>query len=644
MRVDLKKFLFVGAMADRSHFFKSAQELGVVEFIDPKGGAPGEQDACAHNLLAAIKVLRGLPPVEQEEVHHFFKRDAVVQKILSNRDQLEKLQEEARLLRLEISRIEIFGNFSMEDIRYIETEAKRTIQFFCAKINSPEKVWNFPEVIKIGVDDGLDYFVAINRKPTVYPGMIEIKIDAPAGVLQKQLNEKNDKIHAIETELKSLARYNSFLHQALSRRMDEVHLSAAQEQTEQLIDGNLFAVEGWVPVTQIALLGNLCGDMHVHHEQIAFEEKDRIPTCLENEGANRLGEDLVRIYDTPSITDADPSPWVLWAFTLFFGMIISDAGYGLIFLGLSIYFYYKFPKAQGVAKRTIKLAILLSCACVVWGLLTTSFFGIKIGLDNPLRKVSAISWLVEKKAEYHIAAKDEVYKEWVSKFPDLDKSHNAEAFLKNAMKPEKEGATFSYPLYEKFVDNILFELALLIGAIHVCCSLLRNIKRHWPAVGWVIFIIGAYLYFPVMLQATSIFNFLLHVPPKMAETIGLQMIYAGIGIAVVLGFIQKKLMGALEIMTMIQITSDILSYLRLYALGLAGMIMATTFNEIADMVGVFFGVFVILGGHLINMSLAIMSGVIHGLRLNFLEWYHYSFEGGGKLFKPLALLTRKSNI
>lgn len=642
MRVDLKKFLFVGALKDRARFFKTAQELGVIEFIDPKGRSAGEQDPHVHNLLSAIRVLRGLPPVEQEEVHNFFKRDAIVQKILSLRDQHGTLEEEVRLLRLEISRIEIFGDFSMDDIKYIETESKRVIQFFCAKVNAPEKVWNFPEVIKVGIADGLDYFIAINHQPKNYPGMVEIKIEAPASELQKQLDKKNEKLHSIEAELKSLARYNAFLHQALAQRMDEVHLTIAQEGTEQLLDGSLFAVEGWVPVTRSKLLGNLCKDMHVHCEEIAFEEKDRVPTCLENAGADRLGQDLVGIYDTPSITDADPSRWVLWAFALFFGMIIGDAGYGLIFLALSIYFYYKFPKAQGLAKRTIKLAILLSSVCLVWGLLTTSVFGIKIGLDNPIRKVSLISWLVEKKTEYHIQAKDEVYKEWVGKFPDLDKSHNAQAFLKNAMKPEKEGAVFSYPLYDKFVDNVLFELALFIGSIHICCSLLRNVKRHWPAIGWVIFLIGAYLYFPVKLQATSIFNFLFHIPPAVAGPLGLQMIYGGIGIAVVLGLIQKKLMGILEIMTMVQIVSDVLSYLRLYALGLAGVIMATTFNEIADMVGVFFGIFVILAGHLINMSLAIMSGVIHGLRLNFLEWYHYSFEGGGKLFKPLALLSKKS--
>jgi V/A-type H+-transporting ATPase subunit I len=192
------------------------------------------------------------------------------------------------------------------------------------------------------------------------------------------------------------------------------------------------------------------------------------------------------------------------------------------------------------------------------------------------------------------------------------------------------------------VDNILFEFAIFIGCLHVTFSLLRNIRRNWAAIGWVIFLAGAYLYIPVMLHATSFLNFLFHIPPSVGSEQGLQMIYVGIGLAVVLALIQKKLSGALEFMTLIQLACDILSYLRLYALGLAGVIMASTFNEIAGMVGVFFGVFVLLIGHLINMGLAIMSGVIHGLRLNFLEWYHYSFEGGGKMFKPLSLFSKRN--
>ena len=114
----------------------------------------------------------------------------------------------------------------------------------------------------------------------------------------------------------------------------------------------------------------------------------------------------------------------------------------------------------------------------------------------------------------------------------------------------------------------------------------------------------------------------------------------GIALAMILSIIQHRLKGMLEFTVVIQIFCDILSYLRLYALGLAGMMMAITFNDMAHMAGVVFGTLIIIVGHTINMGMGIMGGVIHGLRLNFLEWYHYSFEGGGRRFKPLKLYRK----
>ena len=101
----------------------------------------------------------------------------------------------------------------------------------------------------------------------------------------------------------------------------------------------------------------------------------------------------------------------------------------------------------------------------------------------------------------------------------------------------------------------------------------------------------------------------------------------------------------MSIAKVIELFADILSYLRLYALGLAGMILASTFNDMGlglmESFGVIVGSIVIVVGHMINIVVGIMGGTIHGLRLNFIEWYHHCFEGGGKLFQPLKLLTKR---
>jgi V/A-type H+-transporting ATPase subunit I len=182
------------------------------------------------------------------------------------------------------------------------------------------------------------------------------------------------------------------------------------------------------------------------------------------------------------------------------------------------------------------------------------------------------------------------------------------------------------------------ELSLLIGVIHISLSFLRYIFRNFSGLGWIVFMIGGYLYFPTYLKATSMLNFMGWVSVPVAASIGLQLIYAGPAIVFILSLVQgKRWMAFHELTNGIQVFSDVLSYLRLYALALAGMVMASTFNEMGEKAGIFGGIFIILIGHSINMGLSIMAGAIHGLRLNFLEWYRYSFEGGGRLFNPLRL-------
>jgi V/A-type H+-transporting ATPase subunit I len=146
-----------------------------------------------------------------------------------------------------------------------------------------------------------------------------------------------------------------------------------------------------------------------------------------------------------------------------------------------------------------------------------------------------------------------------------------------------------------------------------------------------------------MIHVTSMANFLGWIHPALAAAVGLQLIWVGVGGALALALIQNKWKGIRELEKLIGIFSDVLSYLRLYALALAGTILAETFNSMGENVGLVGGFFVIIIGHGVNISLGLMSGVIHGLRLNFIEWYHYSFEGGGRLFKPLMLLKLKDD-
>jgi V/A-type H+-transporting ATPase subunit I len=634
MRCDVKKYLFIGTENDRSAFFARAQEEGIVHFINKTDLLTKQIPQGSQDIVKAIKVLRGLPTTEQEEVDNFEIASSTTQKILELKEKIDGLAEEERIVKLDMSRIEPFGDFSSKDLEYIQQEGHRKVQFYCAKMGLAETDELPDEVLYITSANGLDYFVAIKSVEKKYPHLIEMIIDRPWGALNERYKEIIAEKHLCETSLKGYARYNHFLHHALINSLNEHHLQQTSDFGMPIEEGILFSIEGWVPENKEAVLQKFLSGMNVHGEEIANDPKDVTPTYLENTGVARIGEDLVHIYDTPSNTDKDPSIWVLVFFALFFSMIMGDGGYGLIMLLVALYIRNKQTKMTKLGKRVLDLVTILSFSVIAWGVLTTSFFGMTIAPNSPLRKMSLMSWLVEKKVEYHVQHQDETYQEWVKTYPQLASESNPTEFLMQAHTTSSNGLV-SYDAYNKFADNIMLELALLVGVLHIILSMLRYIRRNPQNIGWVIFLVGAYLYTPIFLGATSIINFVFGIDKHAEAQNALYMMYGGAIIAVVIALFKHKWLGLLEATVVIQIFGDVLSYLRLYALGLSGSLLTATMNEMAASVPLIFGILILIFGHAVNLVLSIMGGVIHGLRLNFLEWYHYCFEGGGKIFNPL---------
>lgn len=633
MRVDVKKFLFVGLGSQKTEFFKKAQEFGIVHFISPGPSKAKTVPRDVENITHAIKILRSLPVMDQEDMEDYCLIDGITDKILGLKRTIEKLSEEERVLRLEMARVAPFGDFSIEEIRSIEEEAHRKIQFYVAKQKTNDNHIVPDTAILLAGQNGLDYFMAINPTSMQFDKMIEVRIDEPIGVLREKYSQVVQEIHETEKQLKGYAKYNTYLHHALVEKLNKYHLREAQTLTAEEADGALFVVEGWVPQNKQAALQDLVHHLDVYAEEIAIESADAVPTYLENSGFARVGEDLVHIYDTPSTSDRDPSLWVLFFFSLFFAMILGDAGYGLVLLCVSLYIRYKVKKITGIGQRVLNLFTILCFATITWGFLTTSFFGYQFSMDSPIRKVSAIQWLVEEKAAYHIQKQDEVWLEWTNKIPALKNTKDPHEWVANGVD-EKNGH-MEYAIYSKFSDNIMMELALMVGVIHVILSFLRYLDRNWSGLGWIVFLAGCYLYVPHYLHATSIINFVFGITNESAIVDGLFLIGFGAGLAMLLALIQHRLGGILEGMNVIQIFGDVLSYLRLYALALSGSLVMATINDLASSLIAPLAIFILILGHAVNILLGVMGGIIHGLRLNFLEWYHYSFEGGGKRFIPL---------
>jgi V/A-type H+-transporting ATPase subunit I len=622
-----------------NRFFELAQRAGFLEFIGSAHKKALELPENIKTILDAIKIAKhheihplASPPVPNDPVE-------LAKKIIELNASYEQFLETERLLKAEISRIAPFGNFSKDDIYTIERDGKRVIQFFCMKSSLARDITLPPEVIYVGTEYDLDYFVAINKERMQYPKMIEIIIDRPVGELTEQMIVVGERIAALESDIRHYSNALPYLQSGLIDLLNDFHLKLAKHDATSPLNDAIFAIEAWIPKTKVKAFMALMENLDVWAEKIAIEENDKVPTCMENKGVAKIGEDIVNVYDTPSANDKDPSLWVLTSFSIFFAMIISDAGYGLLYLLVGLFLLRKYKGVTGVGKRFIKLIIIVASACIVWGICTASFFGIEIGPENPFRKTSFIHTLAAKKAEYHMQQKDDVYEEYVREFPQVTTATDGHDFLIKASK-QLEGKTY-YAAQNTFYDNVLMEFSLIIGVIHLSLSFIRYMRRNWAGLGWITFMVGGYLFFPKVLNATTMLNFTGILSKATCYAIGEPMVYAGVAMAFVASFIVKKWGAFHEIMNAIGVFSDCVSYLRLYALALAGMVIGNTFNTLGFDAGWLGGIFIILIGHTCNIVLSIMGGVIHGLRLNFIEWYHYSFEGDGRLFNPLRLRKTK---
>lgn len=638
MRIDVKKFLFGGPISEKEAFFKHAQELGVIHFINTDGNILKEVPQDVATMSAAIKVLFGLPPVEQEETEDYALSDGIASKIVQLRQDLEKKAEEIRMLRLEIERVRIFGKFSKEDIAFIEKQGNRKFQFFYAKQGFSQNPELPNELIFIGSEHNLDYFIAINKETASYEHMVEMQIDEPLQVLVHREQALIKEVTSTEKHLRTYSKYNTFLHHSLINKLNDYHLQAATCSAISEMNGELYFATGYVPLNKIQEMKDLTKDMNVYVEETSIDPYDVIPTYLQNSGVHRIGEDLVHIYDTPSNRDKDPSIWVLVTFAVFFSMIIGDAGYGLVFLAAALFIRYKTGALKGLNQRMWKLFLILSCACIFWGTMSHSFFGIEMSVNNKFHKISLLNWLAEKKAEYYLNHKDQTFDNWVKAYPKVKEAKTGEQVLQDGVK--LVNGKEKHEIANQLNDGIMLEIALIVGIIHITISFLRYLDRNKSGIGWILFMIGCYLYFPSYLKTISMTNYIFGIGVQEAAKGGLILICTGLGLAFLFAIIRDKIFGLLEVMNVIQVFGDILSYLRLYALGLAGAIVMATINEFAWSMNFILGSLLFVVGHLTNMALGIMGGVIHGLRLNFIEWYHYSFEGGGKRFNPL----RKESI
>ncbi len=640
MRVDVKKFLFVGVQKNLDQFLEAVQLSGKVQFVMKPKPIADLIGVEVYDIIRAMKILAHYadsdPNIAQK--HSTIRRTitnplSFSHEILKLHEELDTIDSELKVLSSKHALCQFFGTVPWDDISFIETRSSCHVRFFeGATRRHFDKA--IPELVPLYENAERTYFISFHFSLNHLPsGLHEI----PREDLTEFATRKKsllDRRYTVDHQLKLMSRDLQGLKDAFIHATNKARLYESKKTHNTAIGDTLFTMTGWLPETAIHEVSHLTSQYNVIAEEIVPEDEEVAPTYLENKGWSRVGEDLVHIYDTPSQTDSDPSWWVLSFFALFFAIIVGDAGYGFVFLAIALYCRKK-TTISALGKRVTSLLALLGTSCIIWGLLFHSFFGISFSDENPIKKASLLTYVLEKRAEYHLknGATDPEIIKWTE-------THNGRApetaqdFLST---PDVKG---DIPV-DHYSDNVLFEAALFIGVIHIVLGMMRYTSRNYTYIGWIFFIIGAYLYMPGYLDATSFSSYLFGIEPGTANELGKQFMLFGAGFALVYAIMKHGIMGIFECMVAVQLFADTLSYLRLYALGLAGALVAKIINQNAATMPFIFAVILIIFSHAINIVLATVGGVIHGLRLNFLEWYHYSFEGGGKQFTPLQLEEKK---
>jgi len=607
----MHKVLFVGPENQKNRILADLQKLGIIEITAYTGEkknpnvaneVSGESAASAEHLLEVYKFLKQYKPeAAPQEPAPGKKANEAVEEIEALKKELFSLEFSEGLIRDNIIKAEKWGRFDLELLNDIQLRGNMVVQFWiCAgkhESRLPERVVG----IEINSDGSRRYFATVAVEKLELSECEEVRFEADLDTLESELRDIINRQKDIEKELKSFTVYLKIIFSAYQRQLDRLSFEQAKLSAGEALDGKLFTLQGWCPAGDYQELERIMKKQLVETMLVHPDPGEKEPTLMVNRGTGAMGTDLVNIYDTPSYRDWDPSSWVFFSFVMFFAMIIADGGYGLILLVISLFLKIRFRKAKEAMRRFINMSLILSIGTLAFGIASGAFFG--LSENNKF-----FGWLISRR------------------------------------------------LFDGNEIGSMMNVSIIIGLLHVSISLLlkcfRTVKVFknyispfsrlaWIVVIWTYYIWCAYYKLPEQAYYALSGNFLYIFGGALAvvflTTAGtfhpLKLIAGGLG----------------GLYSMVQFFSDVLSYLRLFALGLAGSLLAQTFNGLAldiwksGIAGMVFAVVIFLLGHTVNLALCIMSGVIHGLRLNFLEWYRWSFDGDGKAFKPFRLLVQEIN-
>jgi V/A-type H+-transporting ATPase subunit I len=589
--VHLKKLTLAGLLKERIRGLEQLQTLGCLHLVSLVEAAREPETVPPPHAEDARKALRYLGDVpgkrHQVRADEGFDMPKAVAAVLANQDRLRQANDWRDTLVQHIEALAPWGDFRLPDS---DALAGRNLWFYIV----PERQMHLLDELSlpwqvVHKDNRESWVVVIDRKeppgnalpvPRAHTGALSL------GELHKRLEEAELELEDAVAERQALTRWIYLMSRHLARAEDQAALSHAAAQT--LVAEELFLVQGWVPESAVGVVSALAERQGLAMLLEEPEPTDHPPTLLENPELLAAGQDLVGFYQMPAYGTWDPSRVVFFSFAIFFAMILSDAGYALV-LGLLLAAFWRHMGRSETGWRWRTLCTVLVGGSLVWGVLVGSYFGVSLSPESFWGRLKLLD------------------------LSDFD---------------------------------TMMKLSVGIGVLHLVLAhmeqalLKRGRVAAWAHVGWIAAMLGAFAIWLGGMQGA----------PHWLSGTGHWA--SGLGLLAVFVFASERavrdlrsallwLLDGMRALTGVtRIFGDVLSYLRLFALGLASASLALTFNDLAQQasqvqgMGLLFAILILLVGHLLNLLLALMSGVVHGLRLNYIEFYNWALSGEGYAFQP----------
>lgn len=594
MIAKMKKVYIVGLEKNKS---SDLEKLGLTELVhvDKKPASSQELTALEEKKSALEKAVYLLPAADKKAKAPDFS----LTKSLKLAEELHGLADEKASINETLSRLakdsdfyKNWSSFDPADLEYLKGKENSLKLYELSK----EEFKNLPEEADFFLLPGskkIKRVAFLNTEEKYLPLSGEVQLpelsakqtEAKAAVLKM-------KLESINSYLKNQAAEAANLKTALTVIKEELDFEAVRAGL--LTDESLSCIKGFIPAKKT---GELKKAAEANEWAILIEDPssdDAVPSLIENPAWVRIIDPVFRFLDiTPGYREFDISFWFLLFFSIYFAMLIGDAGYGLIFLGITLFARIKMPKAPAAP---FVLLTVLSTATIIWGALSGVWFGSKTLIQIP--------------------------------------------FLQNLVLPQLSAAD---PASKDLIINICF----ILGALQLTVAHAKRMISMFPSLpfmaeaGSLALLWGMYF----MIQ-----YLVLREPLNPAAG---PMIFGGFMSIVIFSeqkgnFIQGVKEGfsllILKILNSISFFADIVSYIRLFAVGLATLAVAESFNamggDFSSVTSGLISALILFLGHTLNILMAALAIVVHGVRLNVLEFSgHLGMEWSGFRYAPFKGIT-----